>query len=143
MGFRRRIFASKFGTSPKSNHAYDAGSSPVHAEIVTGYPTAKSTYRLKILLGGPLAVGFRRPTWDKNFGPSPNPTTWTTKVRVPSRRKLQVILRQKYIYVKLHINCRVAQQPWGSGAILPRERRRFKSRTRRNSYRISHGKKYI
>ena len=40
----------KFGTSPKSHHVDDAGSSPVRAETFTGYPTAKSTYRLNFLL---------------------------------------------------------------------------------------------
>ena len=34
----------KFGTSPKSHHVDDAGSSPVCTETCTGYPTAKSTY---------------------------------------------------------------------------------------------------
>ena len=35
----------KFGTSPKSHHVDDTGSSPVRAETFTGFPTAKSTYR--------------------------------------------------------------------------------------------------
>ena len=55
----------------KSHHVDDAGSSPVRAKIVTGYPTTKSKYKLKILLGGPLAVGFRRRTLAYKTGTFP------------------------------------------------------------------------
>ena len=40
-GFGRRTLASKFGTSPKSHHVDDAGSSSVGTEIFTGHPAAK------------------------------------------------------------------------------------------------------
>ena len=107
-----------FGTSPKSHHVDDTGSSPVRAEIFTGYPAAKVHIGLisNKLSCGPVAEGFMRRTLASCLGPLQNPTTWTTRDRVPYAPKYsQTTTRQKYIWVKFPINCRVARWPRGLG----------------------------
>ena len=90
--------------------------------------------------------GFRRRTLASNLGPPQNPTTWTTRDRVPYAPKYsQATPRQKYIWVNFPINCRVARWPRGLSdvhwpqicdlpKIPPRGRRGIKFRTRRNIY---------
>ena len=63
-----------------------------------------------------VAEGIRRRTLASNLGPPQNPTTWTTWDRVPYAPKYsQTTTRQKYIWVKFPINCRVARWPRGLG----------------------------
>ena len=60
-----------FWTSPKSHRVEDAGSSPVRAEIFTGYSAAKVHigYIFYKLSFGPVAEGFRRRTLASNLEP--------------------------------------------------------------------------
>ena len=69
-GFRRRTLASSLGPPQRSRHVDDAESSPVRAEMVTGYPVAK------VHIGQFFFRNFRVARWLRGLGDGHWPQIW-------------------------------------------------------------------